>query len=293
MTRLRRETILVFGASGSVGREVVSQLGAAAVDVRGLTRDPESAAMPPEVETVRGDITDPASLESALAGVDAVFLLWPSFSAEGVDAVIDAIDRHVKRVVYLSAQAAVADPESVWAVIERRIAATELEWTFLRPTGFAKNTLGWADQIAAGVVTAPYGRAARSLIDERDMAAVAVRALTGTELEGFGIPAESFNGHGGETYVLSGPETVTQAEQVQIIGEAIGRRVLWQEQPRAEALSAIAAAFGSEAIAEGALDTWQGFETEPEIVTSTVQEVTGRRAHSFVEWAREHADEFR
>lgn len=65
----------------------------------------------------------------------------------------------------------------------------------------------------------PYGQAARSLIDERDIAAVAARALTEPR-------------HGGKTYVLTGPDTVTQAEQAQIIGEAIGQRVLWQEQPR-------------------------------------------------------------
>jgi len=155
-----------------------------------------------------------------------------------------------------------------------------VEWTFLRPTGFAKNTLEWAEQIGAGGVIAPYGAAARSLIDERDIAAVAVRALTEP-------------GHAGKTYVLSGPETVTQAEQVQIVGEEIGREVRWKEQSRADARPAIVATFGSEEFADEALDTWEGFASEPEIVTSTVEEITGRPAHSFREWAGQHADEFR
>lgn len=86
---------------------------------------------------------------------------------------------------------------------------------------------------------------------------------------------------------------MTQAAQVQIIGEAIGQRVRWQEQPRADARPALVGTFGSEEFADQALDTWEGFVTEPEIVTPTVREVTGRRAHSFAEWAREHADEFR
>jgi len=135
---------------------------------------------------------------------------------ERVDRPVDASGRHAKRVVYLSAQAAATDPESPWAVIEAQIAAAGVEWTVLRPTGIAKNTLAWADQIAAGVVTAPSGDAARSLVDERDIAAVAVRALTDP------VPR-------GKTYALSGPATMTQAEQVRIIGEAIGQQVRWEE----------------------------------------------------------------
>jgi len=91
---------------------VVAQLDAETAEVRALTRDPEAAALPPGVEAVRGDLTDPANLEPALEGADAVFLLWPTFSAEGSGAVVEAIGRHAKRVVYLSAEAAAADPES-------------------------------------------------------------------------------------------------------------------------------------------------------------------------------------
>lgn len=164
--------ILVIGATGSVGRQVVSQLLDAGADVRALTRDPEAAGLPAGVEVVRGDLADPGGLDAILEGVDAVFLVWPFFSAEGATAVVDAIARHAGRIVYLSAKVAADDRESFWAVVERRIEESGLEWTFLRPTGFAKNTLGWADQIRTGVVRAPYGQAARSLIDERDIAAV-------------------------------------------------------------------------------------------------------------------------
>jgi uncharacterized protein YbjT (DUF2867 family) len=205
--------ILLTGATGSVGRHVAAGLIAKGLAVRVVVRNPVTADLPAGVEAMRGDLADPESLSTALVGVDAVFLLWPFFSAGGASEVVDAIARNARRVVYLSAEAAVHDPESVWAIVERRIEESGLEWTFLRPTGFAKNTLAWADQIRLGVVRGPYGEAARSLIDERDIAAVAVRALT----EG---------GHAGKTYVLTGPETVTQAEQVRIIGEAIGRPVM-------------------------------------------------------------------
>lgn len=182
--------------------------------------------------------------------------------------------------MYLSAEAAAQGPESPWAVTERRLDASGLAWTFLRPTGFAKNTLLWADQVRAGVVRAPYGQAARSLIHERDIAAVAVRALTDRD-------------HAGRTHVLSGPGTVTQAEQVEIIGEAIGRPVRWEEQPREEARVGLVELFGDERFADLALDTWAGFERVPERITSTIEAVTGAPARTFRAWAAEHADDFR
>ena len=271
--------ILLTGATGSVGRHVAAELVAKGFDVRVVVRDPETAGLPVGVDVMRGDLVDPESLSAALAGVDAVFLLWPFFSAGGVSDVVDAIARNARRVVYLSAEAAAHDPESVWAIVERRIEESGLEWTFLRPTGFAKNTLEWANQIRLGVVRGPYGEAARSLIDERDIAAVAVRALT----EG---------GHTGKTYVLTGPATVTQAEQVRIIGEAIGRPVIWEEQSRADARPDLVELFGDESYADGALDTWAGFVTRPERVTATVEEITGVPARSFRQWATAHAEDF-
>lgn len=272
--------ILVIGASGAVGRHVVSQLLARGADVRALVRKPQATELPAGTEVVRGDLADPASLDAALAGVESVFLLWPFFSADGAYAVVDAIAAHARRVVYLSAEAAAADPDSFWAVLEKRIEDSDLEWTVLRPTGFAKNTLGWVDQVRTGVVRGPYGNAARSLIDERDIAAVAVEALTE-------------DGHAGKTYVLTGPTTVTQAEQVLIIGAAIERPLRWEEQSAADARPALVQVFGDESFADGALETWAGFVTQPERVTSTVLEVTGAPARAFSQWAAEHADDFR
>jgi len=272
--------ILVTGATGSVGRHVVTELLAQQLAVRALVRNPDTADLPSGVEVVPGNLADPASLDSALADVDSVFLLWPFFSAEGASAVVDAIARNARRVVYLSAEAAAADPASFWAVLEQRIEKSAPEWTFLRPTGFAKNTLGWADQIRSGVVHGPYGEAARSLIDERDIASVAVRAL----IE---------DGHAAKVYVLSGPGTVTQTEQVQIIGAAIGRPARWEEQSPGQARPSLVQIFGDESYADAALDTWAGFVTTPERVTATVQEVTGVPARSFSQWAHDHADDFR
>ncbi|HEY1818444.1 MAG TPA: NAD(P)H-binding protein, partial [Trebonia sp.] len=165
--------ILVTGATGMVGRQVVTQLSERGVPVRAVTRAPASAGLPAGVEVVRGDLTDPASLEPHLAGVDSAFLVWPFTSPEQAAGlgprVVEVLARHVSRVVYLSAQAAAGRPDSFWRVVERLIEESGAQWTFLRPTGFAANTLMWADQIRdQGVVRWPYGAAARSLIHERD-----------------------------------------------------------------------------------------------------------------------------
>ena len=267
--------VLVVGASGSVGRELVPLLIEAGADVRALARRP--VALGREVEWVAGDLQQ--RLIPALADVDAVFLLWPGFTADGSDAVVDAIAARAAHVVYLSSEPAGADPRTVWGTIEARIAAAGVDWTVLRPTGFAKNTLLWAEQIPSGVVEWPFGKAARSLVDERDIAAVAARAL--------------LERHSRQTHVISGPEALTQAEQVRLIGEAIGRPLRWREQPRAAARDALADVFGDAYAADAVLDTWERFITEPEIVTATVEAVTGRPARSFADWARAHAGAFR
>src|SRR4051812_39314831 len=139
--------IFVIGATGKVGRNVVSGLLEQRVAVRALARDPAVADLPGGIQVVSGDLADPQSLSPDLDEVDAVFLVWPFFSADGVDEAVDLLARHPRRVVYLSAEAAAKRPDSFWARVEGAIERSGTEWTFLRPTGFAANTLMWADQI--------------------------------------------------------------------------------------------------------------------------------------------------
>jgi uncharacterized protein YbjT (DUF2867 family) len=277
--------ILVTGATGKVGRQLVSQLTAHGAAVRAVARDPDAAALPAGVEVVRVDLADAGSLAPHLTGIDAAFLLWP-FTSPGAAAdlapgVVNAIARQVPRIVYLSAHAAADRPGSFWAQVERLVEASAAEWTFLRPAGFAANAFIWADQIRAGdVVRWPYGAAARSLVHERDLASVARLALTK-------------DGHAGARYVLTGPSRLTQAEQVQAIGMAIGRPLRWEELPRQSARKQLAAMFGDAAFADSALNTWAEFVRKPEILTTTVQELTGAPARSFRDWAADHAGDFR
>jgi uncharacterized protein YbjT (DUF2867 family) len=274
--------IVVVGGTGRVGRQLVEQLNRQGEAVRIVSRG--IFPRQPGVEAVQADLGDPATLEPHLDGADSMFLVWPFTSPEVAARLAPVVAgiaaRHVSRVVYLSAQPASERPQSFWALVERAIEDSGADWTFLRPTGFASNTLLWSDQIRSGdIVRWPFGRAARSLIDERDIAAVAVRALTQ-------------DGHAGARYLLSGPEVLTQAEQVAAIGTALGRELTWEELPKEAALEALTAAWGDAAFAASALRTWEAFVDHPEVVTRTVEQVTGARGHTFADWAAANRAEF-
>ena len=282
--RPERGTILVTGATGNVGRHLVENLSKDGVAVRALVRDPSTARLASGVEIVRGDLLIPETLDPSLRGVESVFLLWPSLDAGTAPAVLDRIARHARRVVFLSAASVPDDldvpPTTFHGDIERLVARSGMVWTFLRPTGFATNTLGWAQQIKDGVVRWPYGRAARSLIHEADIADVAARVLTG-------------DGHDSARYVLTGPEAITQFEQVKIIGDTVGRTVRYEELSPADARQQLLAAWGNPSFVDGALAYWASLESQPEQVTRTVEEITGKPARSFRQWANDHAADFR
>src|SRR5262249_32648631 len=153
--------ILVTGATGNVGRQVVFQLLAAGgVQVRALTRNPDSASLPPEVEVVRGDLTVPATLDGCLDGIDAVFLVWTA-PASTARVVIERMASHARCVVFLSSPHRTAHPffqasqpnpiAALHAEVEWLIEASSLQWTFLRPGMFAANARSWwVPQIRAG-----------------------------------------------------------------------------------------------------------------------------------------------
>jgi uncharacterized protein YbjT (DUF2867 family) len=273
----RQRTIAVTGATGTVGWQVVAQLVDAGAEVRALTRDPESAGLPGGVQVMRGDLSEPGTVRALLAGAEAAFLVWPFATAEGMPAVLDMMAEHTSRVVYLSS-AAVRDHEQQ---VEQLIERSGLEWTFLRPHVFAANALRWAEQIRAeSIVRAPYGAAVMCPVHERDLAAIAVRALID-------------DGHAGKIYELTGPETLTQAEQVHIIGEVIGRPASWAETSPETARQQMLARGWPPAAVDGILQAQAEMVTEPTRITPTVQEVTGAPARPFRTWVTDHASAFR
>ncbi|MET9273919.1 NAD(P)H-binding protein [Kribbella sp. NPDC003557] len=269
-------TILVTGATGRVGRHVVDGLRAAGVTVRALVRTPDLAGFPPDVELIQGDIYDPTAVRRAAADVDAAFLLWPSFSAEGAAAVIGELPR---RVVYLSSLSAPSG--GVWADVERLLRDAGKEWTFVRPGGFAVNAQSWATEFRTGdVVRVASPEAGRSLIHERDIAAVAVLAFLDDR-------------HIGRIYGLTGPEVLTQAEQIRTIARATGKEMRVEALSDADARQAMLDLGADPILADSSVAYWASLVDNPEPVTTTVTELTGRPALTFAEWADEHAGEFR
>lgn len=271
-------TVLVTGATGTVGRHLVAALLEAGVRVRALVRHPSTAGLPDAVDVVPGDLTSPDDVGRAAAGTDAAFLLWPGFDGTGAETIAGALAAHVRNVVYLSAaelQGERAGPkEGAWADVEAALRAGGVAWTFLRAGGFAANALEWAPAIRAGrTVAVPYPEAVRSPVHERDIADAAVVCLLDPR-------------HVGKAYEITGPEQLTMRRQAEILGGAV------RHQSATEAEAETAAALGPE-YAAAALAYWATLETSPERVSGDVERVTGHPARTFADWARDHADDFR
>jgi uncharacterized protein YbjT (DUF2867 family) len=279
--------MLVIGATGTVGQQVVLQLTKMGACVRAMTRHPETAHLPPDVEVAKGDLTNPNTLDECLNNVDSVFLVWTA-PMSATDAALARIAKRARRIVFLSAPLKTPHPffqqpnpaRTLALHIEELIEQSGLEWTFLRPGMFAANSRDfWGPQIRAGtVVRWPYLNAPTAPIDERDIAAVGVRALT----EG---------GHDRMEYVLTGPESLTQLEQIATIGQVIGRPLTIEEISRDEARTAWSAVMPV-AVADMLMDAWAAALGQPAYVTSTVQEITGTPARTFAEWTKDNTSAF-
>jgi uncharacterized protein YbjT (DUF2867 family) len=280
-------SILVIGATGQIGGEVVTQLRGAGCRVRATSRNPESAALPSDVEVVRGDLTAPETLAACLDGIDAVFLVWTAPLAAAA-AAVDAIAARAPRVVLLSAPIHTPHPffqqpnpiRTIYAGVEAAIDASGLRWTFLRPHAFALNCRNWwVPQIKRGdVVRWFHADAATAPIHERDIAAVAVRALCD-------------DGHDRMEYVLTGPESLTQRALLHIIGDVIGRSLRFEEIPPAAAREEMLPLGFTPTVADMLLTAYAAAVGRPSLVTSTVEDVTGTPARTFHQWAIDHAAE--
>jgi uncharacterized protein YbjT (DUF2867 family) len=282
------QKILVIGATGNIGIRVIAALSKQGIPSKAFSRAVASTTLPALSEAVPGDLLDTASLERALDGVDKVFLLWPLLVVDGAQAAVDTIARHAQRLVYLSTAGAgdaaerASNPiSSVHHAIENIIERTISTWTFLRPLGFASNTLLWADQIKEGnTVSWPYGDAQRSLIHDADIAEVAVEALLNDKLMG-------------KRLLLTGPQTLTQREQVAIIGKIVGKTLFFHEETPAAAQQNMLAWGLPPRLVDGVLAYLAGRVSNPEPVNQAIREITGCAARSFESWVSENADRFR
>ncbi|WP_031066717.1 NAD(P)H-binding protein [Streptomyces sp. NRRL WC-3742] len=288
MNQRNTPPVLVTGATGRVGRVVIDRLLDAGVPVRALVRRHEAAAtLPADVEVFTGDLTVPESLDPALNGAGAAFLVWTA-PPRTAAAVVGRLAAHVRRVVFLSSPHRTPHPffqqpnpvAAMHAEIERLIAATRLESTILRPGMFASNSLAWwAPAIRAGeVVRWPHGAAETAPVDDRDVAAVAARTL-------------HHDGHVGGDYVLTGPESLTQAAQVKAVGDALGRRIAFEEMTPDEFRS-LSEGSAPAPVVDMLLAAWSAAVGQPAYVTTTVADILGTAPRTFHRWAADHAAEF-
>jgi uncharacterized protein YbjT (DUF2867 family) len=279
--------ILVTGATGTVGREVVIQLLAAGEQVRGMTRNPSTAKLDARVELVKGDFASPDTLAKAVDGVERVFSLTfgPQTGTHERDLAGLAKKAGVRHIVKLSAMG--GDGETKNAIRkwheqgEEAIKETGISWTVVRPGGFMSNALHWRETVRTqGKVFSNYGDGKLPSVHPRDIAAVAVRALTS-------------DGHERKTYHLTGPEALSVGEQVDILSEVLGRRIeyvpITDEVARKGMEKAGMPALLIDALIPFATFIRSGRAAE---VLPTVEEVTSRPALTFLDWAREHAEAF-
>ncbi|MEU4246738.1 NAD(P)H-binding protein [Amycolatopsis sp. NPDC026612] len=272
---------LVTGATGNVGREVVSALAAAGAPVRALVRRPD-AELPDGAEATVGDLNDPGALTGALEGVEGVFLMSGYENLPGL--LTRARDAGVRRIVLLSGgSATLADLDNAvsryMTLSERAVRESGLDWTFLRPRAFMSNALRWLPQLRAGdTVRVQFPDVAAACIDPADIAAVAALALAG--------------GHEGQVHDLTGPVALRPAEQVEVLASVLGRELrvveLSNDETRAELVADMPQAY---------VDAFWNFYVDGTLdeatVYPTVPDVTGRPARTFAEWAGAHADAFR
>lgn len=285
--------MLVTGATGNVGRLVAKGLVDAGVEVRALTRDPARAVLPDGVEVVAGDLTQPRTLQPAMADVDRMYLFPEASTAREVVALAERAG--VRRVVVLSSGAVTAGYDTtIHLPVERAVEESGLEWTHVRPGEFAANKLSlWGPSIRAErVVRDANPDSGWFPVHEQDIADVVIAAL----LE---------DGHVGNVYDVNGPAVVSLRDQVRAIAAAIGEEIRFEVLSPAEARKVYLAQGGFAAEAADFLlgfTDYDGNPADPDAAADfdpallgplpTAEVVTGRPARTFAQWARDHAADF-
>lgn len=271
--------ILLTGATGNVGRPLVGLLVKAGVPFKAFVRDPGRARdlLGSDVQLVRGDFAEPATLEAALEGVEVMFLLNGDPELEG-RAVDVAIPSRVRRVVKQSALADRLEPPSFHRRVERRLERSGLGYTHLRPNAFMQTLGGYLPALIddGGTFRLPAGEGRVGWVDARDIAAVAFHVLTE-------------EGHEGRVYSITGPESLSMAEVAEKVAGVMGRRVHYEDVPPALAHQIMVERGLPARFATFLVGFYAAVrEGNHDLVTDTVAEVTGRQPYTFNSFVREH-----
>ncbi|MCX5384907.1 NAD(P)H-binding protein [Streptomyces sp. NBC_00083] len=277
-------TVLITGSRGKVATTLIPLLREQGITVRAASASPDKLVVPDGVERVVCDLDDPATFPAALTGVESVFLYANPQHIEAFLA--EAKAAGVQHIVLLSSSSVLepgADTNAIAAMhsaVERGLERSGIQSTFLRPGGFAGNALGWSWAAkSTGTVDLPYPETQASPIHEADIAEAALAVLTRPELRG-------------QAYHLTGPASLTAAEQVAAVAEAAGRP-LTVTPVSAEAWKQSMAEFMPAGVADALLDYFASHEGHADAVTQDVEQLTGHPARTFESWARENADAFR
>jgi uncharacterized protein YbjT (DUF2867 family) len=277
--------ILVTGATGTVGSNVVRELRARGATVRALLRDRERRPLGPHVELAIGDFADPASVRAALEGVDQMFLVCANspeqvaLEVNAIDAAVAAGTRRIVKVSALHAEAGSTLPFWDWhGCIEQHLQAAGLPYVVLRPSFYMTNLLASAATIAeTGKLFAPAAEAKVAMIDPRDVAAAAAAVLTE-------------DGHDGPTYELTGPEAITFCQVAEEMSRATGRRVEFVNVADEAALGALLAAGLPDWLATSVVTLFELLRCGVgEQITDSIRLLTGREPRTIADFARDHA----
>jgi (4-alkanoyl-5-oxo-2,5-dihydrofuran-3-yl)methyl phosphate reductase len=281
--------ILITGATGNIGRHVVTALLDEGREVRALTRDPQSAALPSEVDVCAGDFDAVETLVPAMKGIDALLLAsyGPATGRRDAHVANTAAAAGVGRIVKISiagVEAGDGDPVTAWhRAGEEAVDGAGIRRTFLRCGELMSTALWWAETIRSmGKVFVPFADSPSAPVDPVDVALVAARCLTDSRRDD------------SEALVLTGPEVLTSRERVKRLGEMLGTTLECIEVPREAAFNRMVAAGQPPVIARARLDMIEvkskGRGTAP---SDTIEMLTGRPAQTFDDWAARNLAAFR
>jgi uncharacterized protein YbjT (DUF2867 family) len=279
--------ILITGASGNVGREVVKQALAVGLKIRATFQSPAVAAKAPAgLEGVIMDYAKPETIRAALHGVEKIFLVappvrdLPTLEANFVKQVRAAGRKHIVKLSALGGRESMFP--SGHRDSEENIEASGLPYTFLRPNGFMQNLVNYN----AGTIRSQnafygcQGNGAVSIIDIRDIAAAAVVVLAAT-------------GHEGKSYALTGGESLTNEQIAEKISRVAGRKISYVDLPAAELKKGILSTGTSEWSADALIDLQRLYrEGEASLVTDDVERLTRHKPIAFDQFARDYAFAF-
>lgn len=273
--------IVVTGATGNVGGAVVGMLAEAGEKVVAVSRGEKPVNLPEGVEHRRGDVGDLESLAAAVAGADTLFLMITGEQLVNGPAPEELLEtvaaQGVRRVVFLSSQGAVTRAETVGyartIAFEKALAASDLEWTSVRPGAFASNTFAWIEPVRTQqMIPAPFGDIGLPVVAPFDIAAVVVAALRE-------------DGHNGQAYTVTGPAVITPRQQAAALAAALGEPLRFVELTRDQAFTNMLN-FMPESVADHTLSILGEPTPQEQQVSSDVERVLGRPATSYAEWAK-------